>query len=163
MRLQVLTFTAFALLASVSFGQKLEIGPAPQDGTVVIYDPVSGDLEFDSRGGAMTTFQLLSASSRFTEAPNELLNGLFDVNTARKIFKLEPAGFDTLSLPGALPAGLSPNDIIADLELDGSFAAGGALKDAPAVLLLVPEPTNVSLIAWAGLGLFGFRRRMMSV
>lgn len=161
MRLQLFAFVSFALLASVSFGQRLTLGPIPDDGTVVIYDPASGDLNFDSRGGPMTTFQLLSASSQFTEAPNDLLGGLFDVNTARKIFKLEPAGFDTLSLPGALPPGLSPDDIIADLELDGSFAAGGALKDVPAVLM-IPEPCGITLLACASFGLLGFRRRMSS-
>ena len=154
---KVLSIVFVALMASVSFGQ-WELGSPTADAVHIIYSPDSGDTEFVSTAGAVTTFELKSNSSQLTGAANDLFGGLFDVNSPAKLFKLEPSGFESLLLPGALPAGLGAAELQADLVLDGSFAAGGALSTVPNILV-VPEPSSLALIAFAGLGLLGFRRK----
>ena len=154
---KVLSIVLVALMASVSFGA-IETGPASTDGVNLIYSPDSGDLMVESLAGAMTTFELKSESGQLTGAANDAFGGLFDVNSPQKLFKLEPAGYSELSLPGALPTGLGFDALAADLTLDGSFAAGGPLSGVPNILV-VPEPSSLALIAFAGLGLLGFRRK----
>lgn len=147
MRKKILSIAFVALLASVSLGQSVNI----------IYTPESGDMEFLSNAGPVTTFELKSAAGLFTTVPQPALSGLFDVNTEFKKFKLEPSGFDSLSLPGALQTGLSCDVLVADLTLDGSFAAGGPLNSVP-LLICVPEASSLVMIGLGLLGFLGVRR-----
>jgi hypothetical protein len=154
---KILSCVLVALMASVSFGA-IEAGPATDTGVNLIYTPDTGDLMFESRAGAVTTFELKSAAGNFTTAAQPLLGGLFDVNSAVKKFKLEPNGFESLNLTGAVKTGLSFDALAADLTLDGSFAAGGALSTVPNILV-VPEPSSLALIAFGLLGVLGIRRK----
>lgn len=154
---KILSCVLVALMASVSYGA-IELGPASDNGVNLIYTPDTGDLVMESRAGAVTTFELKSEAGLFTTAAQGDLAGLFDVNSAVKKFKLEPAGFETLNLAGSVQTGLSFDALAADLTLDGSFAAGGALSTVPNILV-VPEPSSLALIAFGLLGVLGIRRK----
>ncbi|MCA9211665.1 MAG: hypothetical protein KDB27_01250 [Planctomycetales bacterium] len=121
----------------------LPVAPANANGVNVVYSPESGDLLIDSTAGPITTLELKSDSGYFTAGPHAALNGLFDVNTQTKIFKLDPAGFSTLSLEGALQTGLSFTELGADLSIDGSYESGGGLASDGRATVLVPEPASV--------------------
>ncbi len=105
----------------------------------------------EALSGPVTTFEMKSASALFTGVENDALNGLFDVNSAEKVFKLEPAGFNELDLPGLFPAGTPCTVVFADISIDGSFAAGGVL--GPVNFSFCPEPSGRTLLAFAAVGM----------
>ena len=151
MNTRVLSIVFVALTAVVCLGQDDSIG--------LIYDANTGDLEFLSTVGQVTTFELKSASEILVADSNpDVFNGLFDVNTSAKAFKLDPDGFSGLHLPGLLSPGLSCAELLADLTLDGSFAAGGPIGNLEAALLCVPEPPSSSLCVFAAVALLACRR-----
>ena len=145
----------FALLTGSSCMAQLPLGPPGVDGLYLVYSPENGDFRVESNVGPITTFEMKSATSQFTAVDNPLFGGLFDVNTRDKVFKLDPSGFESLSLPGLLPPGLTFDAIATDLSIDGSLASGGTI---PAVYL-IPEPSGPVLIAFGGLGMFWLRQR----
>ena len=145
----------FALLTGSSCMAQLQQCPPGVDGIQLIYSPENGDFRVESHVGAITTFEMKSVTGQFTAVDNPLFGGLFDVNTHDKVFKLDPAGFESLILPGLLPPGLTFDAIATDLSIDGSLASGGTI---PAVHL-IPEPSGPILIVFGGLGMFWLRRR----
>ena len=152
MRSKVLSLVFTVLMGSACLGQL-----AGDDGINFIYDQGTGDVLIDSRSGPVTTFELQSASALFTGVENDALKGLFDVNSTEKVFKLQPAGFNELHLPGLLPPGTPCTTLFADISIAGSFAAGGSLS--PVNFSFCPEPSGIALLAWAAFGFVGCRRR----
>lgn len=90
----------------------------------LVYDGDTGGVT--TSGPALSTLEIKSANGIFT-GTCENVTGLFDVCSADKVFKLEPAGFANLSLGAFMPAGLSGADIAAEISVDGSPASGGAI------------------------------------
>ena len=136
---------------------------APSEGEIVLeYDPQTGDIVVDSENQILTSFQLTSEENIFTTGHGESLNGIFDVDRADKIFKLNVDGFSELRLESLAPAGLSEDFLLTDLSIDGSLLGGGGLENVR--LSMVPEPSGL-LILLAGLvllrPLFGRSRRRL--
>ena len=93
--------------------------------TLVFYDPVSGELSFDTVR-PLSTIELRSTAGIFTGSPAENLGqSLFDVDEDDKIFKLDPEGFDDLSFGSVAAPGLSYEALSRDLRMDGSYLSGG--------------------------------------
>ena len=154
MRFNLLSLLFAAFWGSVCLGQL----PA-NDGINFIYYQDTGDVLVESLSGPVTTFELQSATGLFTGVENDALKGLFDVNSAEKVFKLEPPGFNDLHLPGLLPPGTPCTTLFADISIAGSFAVGGSL--APVNFSFCPEPSGSTLLAFAAIGLVGCRSTKM--
>jgi len=132
---------------------------------VVTYDPASGHVSANGNGVNFTTFEFLSAGSKFIPAniPAGTIAPPFDVGTASKIFKLSAgAGLPTLDLGNSYPSGMTADALLADLTLNGSIAPSGSLESAPGGgpwLYVVPEPSSIALICCGLLGLVGVARK----
>lgn len=116
----------------------------------IIYDPAVGSLSVDNPAGddaaadAFTTFELVSSEPFFTgPKPQRLFDGLFDVWSPFKAFRIEPRGFFDLHFPeGSVETGvINANEI---LTLGGSFLGGGPAQ--PVDFLPIPEPNGSALI-----------------
>jgi hypothetical protein len=132
---------------------------------VVTYNPGDGSLHADGNGVHFTTFEFLSAGSKFIPAgiPAGTIAPPFDVGTAAKIFKLSAgAGLPSLDLGHSYPTGLTADALLADLTLNGSIAPSGSLESAAGGgpwLYVVPEPSSIALICCGLLGLVGVARK----
>ena len=93
------------------------------------YDPAFGSLAVDtvSTSNAITTFELKSPDQFLIGVDPPTLDGLFDVYVPNRIFKLEPGGFFDIDFGPILSAGLAPQELAANLCVDGSVIQGGAL------------------------------------
>ena len=67
---------------------------------------------------------------------------LFDVFTKYYLFRLDPGGMRSLSLPGVLQTGLSFDDLYNDLTFEGISDGGGGPIGDPQIIVL-PEPTSL--------------------
>lgn len=152
----------------VSVGQSaIPYAPAnweSDDIVTLIYDPVHGSFVVDNPAGddaaadAITTFELTSSVDFFTGPAPHGFDGLFDVWSPTKAFRLFPAGFYDMSWPaGSVATGLGYSDLRENLTLNGSFLSGGPLS--PVDLCCIPEPNSNALLLLGTLCLTGACRR----
>ena len=126
------------------------------------YDPADGSLSANGGGLNISALEIKSKGSKFVSANATNLSGLFDVKTSAKLFKLEPAGFGSLSLGKVLPVGMSSAAVIADLDINGALLPSGNLSSGGGggpYLYTVPEPSSLVLVGLSCLGLLGVRRK----
>lgn len=117
MKMRTLTFVGMILAASIVNAQ---IG--------FMYDAATGDLNLDAMGNAITTLEVKSDSGMLTGAKADFAHfgGMFDVYTANKAFKMDPAGFgDTVPFLTLAPGLTDPGD----LAVSGSILGMGAIVD----------------------------------
>ena len=91
------------------------------------YDDTNGTLIAHAHAGSITALEIRSQSEQLaTDGP---INGrgLFDVEKASHVFRLEPSGPTTIYLDSALPTGLSLAELQEDLLVDGAMLIGGGL------------------------------------
>ena len=121
--------------------------PWPHNGipsSTLTYSPVSGDVRLEFATG-VTTYEINSVEGFFRgERPAEL-SGLFDVFTQYKLFKIDPGGMGSLSLPGSLQTGLTFDDLYNDLSFEGISGGGGGPIGDPQIIV-VPELTSSRLL-----------------
>jgi hypothetical protein len=162
----VLTALTVCLLATNVFAGALAptTNPATPNAATVTYDPANGNLSYAGNGTSITTMELKSAGKLFN--PNALdagvVRGPFDVFTTEKFFQLITAGTDGQNFGQVVPAGLSSDAIIADMQIDGSIKPSGKLPAAAGggpYLYVVPEPSSLALVFCGLLGLLGLRRK----
>jgi hypothetical protein len=101
---------------------------------VLQYDSANGNLVLLSQQAELTSFHLVSVSGMLRESMG---NGTFDVASERSHFVFDPDGFARREWSGVLPVGLTQQQLVADLQVDGSFMGGGG-------------PARVSLSVVAG-------------
>ncbi len=94
--------------------------------TRVEYDPATGSLTISNPNTTLTALEIASASGQFRpeNLDPQVLSGMFDVRTAKKLFKLLPGGFAGADAPlvfnGALPVGLTRAQLLSDLRIAGA-------------------------------------------
>lgn len=102
--------------------------------TRVEYDPATGSLTVSNPNTTLTALELISSSSQFRpeNVDPQLFPGLFDVHTAKKLFKLQPTGFASADAPlvfnGALPPGLTRAQLQSDLRIAGAQRPAGSIS-----------------------------------
>ena len=123
-------------------------GVADDDQTSIRYDSATGELSVDAPAGIeLTSINIESGSSVFTGAPAENLGGSFDNDTDSNIFKATFGGsFGSISFGNVAQVGLSEDDLLNDLTIDGSLAGGGALGAVDLIYVAVPEPASAWLM-----------------
>ena len=161
---------AIALVVSLVFGAvaNAEIaltGAAGDDIPTLVYTPEEGTLLFnhptdEAGANAVTTLEIVWSGEGdfFTGEKPASFAGLFDVWTGGKAFRLDPAGF-TSQGPWGVASNVSADAFGAGITVSGSFAGGGALTPDAMVVAAVPEPSALSLLGIACLGLLRLRRR----
>ena len=134
-------------------------GGAPGDGqTSVAYDQRTGELSVDPPAGMeLTSINITSAGARFIGERPTALDGAFDNFAADNLFKATFGGsFGAITFGQVLPAGLTEDQLSADLTIVGSLAGGGDLGPVDLVDFFIPEPSTVVLL---GLGLIAYVAR----
>jgi hypothetical protein len=122
--------------------------------TSLVYEANTGQLSVDPPSGVnLTSINVDSAAGRFIGTKPSILDGNFDNFGPGNIFKATfGSSFGAISFGNVLPAGLSQNDVVADLSAVGSLAGGGALGNVDLVYIPVPEPTTAVLLLMGLLG-----------
>ncbi|MEZ6117896.1 MAG: hypothetical protein R3C28_15175 [Pirellulaceae bacterium] len=93
----------------------------------VYYDDSNGTLTAVTPSAFMTTLELRSSSDLFLSSNQRF--GLFDRSTTSRWFRLIPNGVPVITLPNALPSGLTLEELQSDLIVDGSLYGGGGLQN----------------------------------
>lgn len=91
---------------------------------VVSYNASNGEILVDTKGISLSTFQLRSRSNIFASNQDVVLL-LFDTNEATNQFRLSPSGLPALRFLAS--PGLSQDQLLSELTVDGSRIAGGGL------------------------------------
>jgi hypothetical protein len=138
--------------------------PDVADAVVVVYDPGTGNLSVADNGVSITTLELKSAGNLFI--PGNIAAGVisppFDVVSPSKLFKLSTGGFSSVDFGNIVPTGISPEALLADMDVNGSILPSGGLNAAAGggpYVYVVPEPSSIALIFCGLLGLLGLRRK----
>ena len=114
-------------------------GSVGDENLSVVYESDTGSLSIDTAGKTVTVLELVSESSSFLYSDDDLLKGLFDVNSPQKIFKLAPEGWTELRLEKALPPNLTAEAVAKDLSVGGSYLEGGAIRNVDLVMVNAEE------------------------
>ncbi|MEZ6120115.1 MAG: PEP-CTERM sorting domain-containing protein [Pirellulaceae bacterium] len=151
---------------------QISYSPTPvAKGFNIIHCGACGDLDIWAANGVqVTTLEIVSTGGLFRGTKEDFsstFNGLFDVYTPEKAFKLAPAGFGldqtTFGNLGGAGNNLTFEDLVQDLRISGSLVGGGSLADAPGgvwIVSAVPEPGTLSMLGLAaGSLLLWFRNR----
>ncbi|MCA9213493.1 MAG: hypothetical protein KDB27_10535, partial [Planctomycetales bacterium] len=113
--------------------------PAPNDpfvdaseaNAVLTYDPATGDITITGIDGDLTSIELISADGILEGTfENDYTEGLFDVATRYKLFRLNPKGFSSIQLEGIARKGLTYDEVSKDLTISGSTIGKDPLKVA---------------------------------
>ena len=144
-----LTVWAMALgLASSTGSAWATLMPGGVEGdirTSIVYDAGSGELGVDAPMNAdLASILIDSQAGILTGGPAENLEGPFDLHSDSKLFKMDDAGFGSLSFGAVAPPGLSEALVLADLEVNATLLGGG--KTGSVDLVYVPEPTTLALL-----------------
>ena len=142
------------LLSTDLFGQlkpRIDIAPSDVNGTIFEYNPSNGDFNvylLPEAPRKMTTIEIKSQEGVFQE-PCFDFPGVFDIFSAHKLFKLDPAGFSEFTCDGTIQPGLSLEFLANDLTVDGSLERNDDLQPTPLtdVVFLIPEPSGACLFA----------------
>ena len=104
--------------------------PKPGDAVVIdlTYDSVTGEI-FVQSPIPITVIEIVSQGSKLIGDRPEILNGLFDVFVASKLFKLNPAGNSELYFGAITSPGMNSSDISDDFTIVGTTTAGKAIGD----------------------------------
>ena len=124
-------------------------GGLPGDGSAsIVYDAATGQLSIDPPAGQqLTSIHIRSASGLFSGAIAQNLSGPFDVDTDADIFKATFGfGFGPISLGPVAPPGLTQQQLVADLVVDGSLAAGGGIGPVDLVYAGINSPPLIGPI-----------------
>ncbi|MCA9199375.1 MAG: PEP-CTERM sorting domain-containing protein [Planctomycetales bacterium] len=158
----VLSLTLAACFSCIANAQISTDGKLDDDIVTLVYNPADGNLSianpYEAAGEAkpVTTLEAVSAGGYFTGTRPPQLTGLFDVFSATKLFKLDPAGFDDLDFGPAMAPGIGKDVLAQDLKVSGSFLGGGSLE---VDLMYVPEPSSMVMIGLGLIGLASIRRK----
>ncbi|MEZ6115487.1 MAG: Ig-like domain-containing protein [Pirellulaceae bacterium] len=90
--------------------------------SVVIYDRATGSVRLET-ATPIRTLEILSREARFVTSAAENLGGEDDIVRIGRIFKSNDTGFTDISFGNILPTGLSDQDVIADLVINGRTLA----------------------------------------
>ena len=131
----------------------LELLGRPQLMVTIVYDPETGSFSIVSDRD-LDTIEIISESGLFEpdQLNADIFDGLFDVVSENKLFRLDPGGFDALDFGIALPPDLTEEFLLQDLNIDGSFVGGGGLGAVDIVVL--PSVPVVGLLYDAATGNF---------
>jgi len=161
----VLAALSVCLTVTVANAFELTETAVPVDQAAhVIYDPGNGNVSFLSPNDALTSLQIESATSAYSDWSWAKENP-FDVQSEAKqsVFNFDGfASAEAFDLGNILAPGLTASEIIADTNADGSRLAGGKVNTSPGggpYLLVVPEPSSIALVFCGLLGLLGLRRK----
>lgn len=163
-----LALLAMATLSTAAQGGAFTLTSeaAVANGVVVTYDPGTGNLSYDGNGLMISSMELKSAGGLFdaSKVNGGVIAGPFDLINAGKFFKLvTPPGVASVDVGPVLPAGLTAQALMADIEVDGSLVPSGKLPDAagggPFLYVAIPEPSSMVLVFCGLLGLLGLRRK----
>jgi hypothetical protein len=164
-----LALLAMATLSTAAQGGAFTLtsDAAVANGVVVTYDPGTGNLSYDGNGLMISSMELKSAGGMFdaSKVNAGVIAGPFDLINAGKFFKLvTPPGVASVDVGPVLPAGLTADAIVADIEVDGSLVPSGKLPDAAGggpylYVTVIPEPSSLVLVFGGLLGLLGMRRK----
>ena len=167
----VAAFAAFCVLVAISAAPTqagdftLTTDRDVAESVVVSYDPADGNLLVSGNGVELTTIELISSSAFFQ--PESVTDGIiqppFDVATEAKLFHLNTGGFSELNLGSVIPPDMSGEQLIADIEVNGSILPSGSLAAAVGggpFLYVVPEPGTMTLfLLGIALAVTNHRRR----
>ena len=136
--------------------------PDVDNAIVVSYDPADGNLSFKGNGQIVTTLELKSTGGLFIPGGvnDNVIPGPFDILNPAKFFRLDTNGLTELNMGKIVPAGLSADAIIADMQVSGSKKPAGGLEvEGGPYLYVVPEPSSLALVCCGLLGLLRLRRK----
>ena len=142
------------------------IAPSTPQAVTLLYNPDDGNLSFDTGGEFLTTLEIQSKGGLFditnaTQGGFCDLNGLIENCHNSKGFRIDIAGFESMDIGPIYPLGMSPADVVFDIEMQGSFLTDAkelnAFVDSSPHLFLVPEPSGIVLLSIGAL--LAVRRR----
>ncbi|MEZ6117946.1 MAG: hypothetical protein R3C28_15435 [Pirellulaceae bacterium] len=117
-------------------------GPGPPPFVAFQYDQRTGSVSLHAFP-PVTTIEIRSDNGWLVgPAPADELTGPFDSYDSKRLFKMDPGGFDSADFGPILSAGLSSHEIAAELLIDGSVAGGSPIENV--TWTVVPEPTGVA-------------------
>ena len=150
-------FDQFDLVAALApghylSGRRAALAGKPADfndeQTSLFYDIATGELSVDAPTSTdLTSINIASEAGLFVGDKPSVLDGAFDNFDPHNIFKATFGGsFGDISFGNVLPAGLTFDDIVADLTVVGSLDGGGDLGPVDCCL---PEPSTLMLAVTA--------------